>query len=924
MKAKQLKRLFRRFSGNARKATIATAMGGAVIFAGVNAGDGTDMNVSSEMTSEASIVSEVSEVETETSEVISEDVETPVSEEDADVVSEIEEADVIEDTTKQDVKTTSGTVKEATEYIPGFNDVMNDVLWDNRPTNDTEMLELLSQGEDYSNIEIIDYDGYDYNNIQAGKYTITLSDTTETYLDTPVDFKLASEVVNTVAPTITGANNVSVNFGSTFDNMLGVSATDEQGNDITNLITVTGDTVNTSVSGDYTLTYSVTDPTNSSLVTTIDRIVTVKPDPTADNTKPVINGVSDKTVQWGASFDSMTGVSATDDVDGDVDVTVSGTVDTKVSGAKANKVYTLTYTAKDSAGNTATEDRDITVLYYSDHTNSDGVKYRNYYNKSTMYARRYYHSNGETKQLNFYNESTGNLENVTYRNTSGTKTGYKTYYSNGKLHLYYNYYSNGKTSKRQEYNSNGTRARITEYNSYGYYKMIETYNSQGYKTSHKAYVFGNQSKESSRQKTHDYTYYSNNNRIHTRTTWNSSGKKTTYYEKYNQSNGQYKSYYNYFSNGKVSKRQTWSSNGHKTDHHEYYSNGKVSKNYDYYSSGRISYRYTYRNDSKHTLATKYRRYNQSGGQYAWSNHYFSNGKMSSHKTWATDGDTTDYKEYYSNGKTSKNYDYYSNGTISKRYTYNSKGHRTTYYVRYQGTKTSSGHKSGQYKEYRNYDGHGHWTKYQTWSSNGHRTDYRTYYSNHKKSADYSYYSNGKVKAKYLYYSNGHYKQRRWYYSNGDLKEVRYYNSKGHRTSTKTYKQSSSSNTSSSSKTIGNMNTYETQVFNEINSWRKAHGYSTLKHSNQVHGYAETEVKASSANNTHPWVFATSARKSWDSYSAIQAYCGSSKTTSCSAKSYVNSWANSSGHRKIMSDNWEYMSVAYDNNDIQVIFTRDAK
>ena len=75
-----------------------------------------------------------------------------------------------------------------------------------------------------------------------------------------------------------------------------------------------------------------------------------------DTTKPTFTGVDDTTVAFGSTFDPKAGVTATDDVDGEIAFTVTGEVDTNKAGA-----YTLTYTATDAAGNTATVTRTVTV-----------------------------------------------------------------------------------------------------------------------------------------------------------------------------------------------------------------------------------------------------------------------------------------------------------------------------------------------------------------------------------------------------------------------------------------------------------------------------------------------------------------------------------------------------------------------------------
>lgn len=83
-----------------------------------------------------------------------------------------------------------------------------------------------------------------------------------------------------------------------------------------------------------------------------------KPVPPADTTAPVLSGVDDVTVEQDSEFEPLAGVSATDDVDGDVTdaVKVSGSVDAAKPGE-----YVLTYTVSDKAGNTATAESTVIV-----------------------------------------------------------------------------------------------------------------------------------------------------------------------------------------------------------------------------------------------------------------------------------------------------------------------------------------------------------------------------------------------------------------------------------------------------------------------------------------------------------------------------------------------------------------------------------
>ncbi|MDE1946105.1 MAG: DUF5011 domain-containing protein, partial [Patescibacteria group bacterium] len=78
---------------------------------------------------------------------------------------------------------------------------------------------------------------------------------------------------------------------------------------------------------------------------------------TPDTIPPVItlNGANPMNLTVGDTF-ADPGATATDDVDGTVPVTASGTVDTSTAGT-----YTITYTASDAAGNTATDTRSVIV-----------------------------------------------------------------------------------------------------------------------------------------------------------------------------------------------------------------------------------------------------------------------------------------------------------------------------------------------------------------------------------------------------------------------------------------------------------------------------------------------------------------------------------------------------------------------------------
>jgi beta-glucanase (GH16 family) len=101
--------------------------------------------------------------------------------------------------------------------------------------------------------------------------------------------------------------------------------------------------------GTYTLTYTATDPAGNTATAT--RTVTV-----ADTIAPIITVVGEASVTYpeGTTYVDA-GATATDTVDGAISVTTAGSVPSSPG------TYTLTYTASDSAGNSATATRTVIV-----------------------------------------------------------------------------------------------------------------------------------------------------------------------------------------------------------------------------------------------------------------------------------------------------------------------------------------------------------------------------------------------------------------------------------------------------------------------------------------------------------------------------------------------------------------------------------
>ncbi len=156
---------------------------------------------------------------------------------------------------------------------------------------------------------------------------------------------------DTEAPVITlyGNETVEVQLNSDYTD-LSAAATDDV--DGTVPVTMSG-TVDTTNIGVYVLTYTATDAAGNEATAT--RTVNVV---ASDTEAPVITLYGNETVEVQINSDyTDLSATATDDVDGTVPVTMSGTVDTANIGA-----YVLTYTATDAAGNEATATRTVNVV----------------------------------------------------------------------------------------------------------------------------------------------------------------------------------------------------------------------------------------------------------------------------------------------------------------------------------------------------------------------------------------------------------------------------------------------------------------------------------------------------------------------------------------------------------------------------------
>jgi len=153
-------------------------------------------------------------------------------------------------------------------------------------------------------------------------------------------------IADTTAPviTLTGSATVNVEQGTSYIDA-GATASDNADGNITGNIIISGDTVNPNTSGTYTIRYDVSDAATNA-ATQVTRTVIV-----ADTTIPVITllGLTPTNHQQGTTY-TDSGVTAADNIDGDISVSVAvtGLVNTNTAST-----YTLTYNVSDGSGNAA-------------------------------------------------------------------------------------------------------------------------------------------------------------------------------------------------------------------------------------------------------------------------------------------------------------------------------------------------------------------------------------------------------------------------------------------------------------------------------------------------------------------------------------------------------------------------------------------
>lgn len=192
----------------------------------------------------------------------------------------------------------------------------------------------------------IEISGTVYTNIPGSyKITYTATDLQQYSVSKTITVTVKGESV----PTIEASDKEVVQF-TAFDPREGVHAIDDKDGDLTSKIEIIENTVDTSKTGTYKVTYKVQNSLMKSTSKTVSIVVIM-------NEKPVIHAF-DKTILKGRPFDPLEGVFATDKEDGTIDKIeiLENTVNPLKEGT-----YKVTYRVLDSASQTVDKTIQVTV-----------------------------------------------------------------------------------------------------------------------------------------------------------------------------------------------------------------------------------------------------------------------------------------------------------------------------------------------------------------------------------------------------------------------------------------------------------------------------------------------------------------------------------------------------------------------------------
>lgn len=174
----------------------------------------------------------------------------------------------------------------------------------------------------------------------------------ETLINSDLNLLAKFNKIENNSPIFKGLDNKTIIKGSNFYPLEGVTAYDLEDGDLTNKIEFNG-SVDLNNVGDYQLVYRVFDSDlNKTEVEIVVRVIEV------DDEQPIIIGVKDEIIGLGEEIDLLSGISAYDNVDGNLTkkIIVTGSLDSWQLG---NNV--IRYRVLDNSGNETIKERNILV-----------------------------------------------------------------------------------------------------------------------------------------------------------------------------------------------------------------------------------------------------------------------------------------------------------------------------------------------------------------------------------------------------------------------------------------------------------------------------------------------------------------------------------------------------------------------------------
>ena len=172
------------------------------------------------------------------------------------------------------------------------------------------------------------------------------------------NFNNGNKVTSTGDVPVIYCNDISIALDTKFNPLEWVAATDKEDGDITNKVMVIYNNVDTSIEGNYHVTYEIID-SNGNKVNKAMMVVVESEDKMSGENKPTIINANDITLEKGRYFDPLDGVTALDDEDGNL----TNKIIVKENEVNVSKkgVYKVTYEVTDSKGLVTTKSISVTV-----------------------------------------------------------------------------------------------------------------------------------------------------------------------------------------------------------------------------------------------------------------------------------------------------------------------------------------------------------------------------------------------------------------------------------------------------------------------------------------------------------------------------------------------------------------------------------